>query len=40
LIKSGVKKEEIAARLKTDDLNWPFQPQALASLYDELAAKP
>ena len=40
LIKSGVKKEEIAAKLKTDDLNWPFQPQALASLYDELAAKP
>ncbi len=25
LIKSGVKKEELAAKLKTDDLNWPLQ---------------
>ena len=37
LIKSGGKKADIAAKLKLDDLSWPFQPEALNGLYDELS---
>ena len=31
------KKEEIAARLKLDDLGWPFSAPQLTALYDEAA---
>jgi glyoxylase-like metal-dependent hydrolase (beta-lactamase superfamily II) len=37
LIKAGGKKADIATKIKVDDLNWPFQPDALNGLYDELA---
>jgi glyoxylase-like metal-dependent hydrolase (beta-lactamase superfamily II) len=37
LIKAGGKKSDIATKLKLDDLNWPFQPDALSGLYEELA---
>lgn len=37
LVKAGGKKDDIAARIKLDDLNWPFQPDALYGLYDELS---
>src|SRR5262245_21267812 len=37
LIKAGGKKAEIGAKLKVDDLNWPFAPDALNGLYDELS---
>jgi glyoxylase-like metal-dependent hydrolase (beta-lactamase superfamily II) len=36
LIKAGGKKADIATKIKVDDLNWPFQPDALNGLYDEL----
>jgi glyoxylase-like metal-dependent hydrolase (beta-lactamase superfamily II) len=36
LIKTGGKKADIAAKIKLDDLNWPFQPDALYGLFDEL----
>jgi len=35
VVKSGVKKEELATRLKTDDLGWPFPPERLNELWDE-----
>lgn len=43
LIRSGVTKDEMASKLKTDDLNWPLQPtgnfvqRSLGPMYDELA---
>ena len=37
LIKSGGKKEDIAAKIKLDDIDWPFQGNALNGLYDELS---
>ena len=37
LIKSGGKKTEIATRIRLDDLDWPFQPNALDGLFDELS---
>lgn len=37
LITSGGKKSDISARIKLDDLDWPFQPDALYGLYDEWA---
>jgi hypothetical protein len=37
LIASGGKKSDIPARIKLDDLDWPFQPDALFGLYDEWA---
>lgn len=37
LIKGGGKKTDIATRIKLDDLDWPFQPDALSGLYDELS---
>jgi glyoxylase-like metal-dependent hydrolase (beta-lactamase superfamily II) len=36
-IKSGGRREDIAARIKADDLGWPFPPEALNGLYDELS---
>jgi len=36
-IKSGGKKTEIGAKLKFDDLDWPFEANALNGLYDELS---
>jgi cyclase len=35
LARSGVRKDELAARLKTDDLNWPFPQARLDELFDE-----
>ena len=37
-VKSGAKKEELAARLKTDDLGWPFPQERLNELWDEFGA--
>ena len=37
LVKSGGGKQDIATRIKLDDLDWPFQPNALHGLYDELS---
>ena len=38
VIKSGAKKEELGAKLKTDDLGWPFPPERLNELWDEFGA--
>jgi cyclase len=38
VVKSGVKKEELATRLKIDDLGWPFPPERLNELWDEFGA--
>ena len=35
LARSGVRKDELAARLRTDDLNWPFPQPRLDELFDE-----
>ena len=40
LIESGVTREAIADRLEIDDLNWPFRPAALQTLFDELTTAP
>jgi cyclase len=37
LVKSGATKADIASRLQLDDLDWPFAPDALHGLYDELS---
>jgi hypothetical protein len=37
-VRGGVKKEELAAKIKLDDLGWPLAPALLGSMYDELAA--
>ena len=39
LVKSGVRRVDFMAKLKTDDLNWPFPKERIDPLYDELAAK-
>jgi len=36
-IKSGGRKADIAARITLDDLEWPFPPEGLNGLYDELS---
>ena len=36
-VKSGGRKTDIATGIKLDDLNWPFQPEALHGLFDELS---
>ena len=36
-IKAGGGRQDVARRLKLDDLDWPFAPDALNGLYDELA---
>jgi cyclase len=38
VVKSGVKKEELATKLKTDDLGWPFPPERLNELWDEFGS--
>ena len=35
LARSAVRKDELAARLRTDDLNWPFPQARLDELFDE-----
>ena len=37
LVRSGGTKADIGAKIKLDDLDWPFQPEALHGLYDEWA---
>jgi cyclase len=37
LVQARVPKTEIAAKLKTDDLGWPFPQARLDMMYDELA---
>jgi hypothetical protein len=39
LIKGGGSKQDIAGKLKTDDLDWPFPKGALDGLYDELSRR-
>ena len=39
LITSGGGRQDIATKIKLDDLGWPFQPDALNGLYDELSKK-
>jgi len=39
LVKSGVPRTNFTAKLKTDDLNWPFPKERIDPLYDELAVK-
>jgi hypothetical protein len=36
-IKGGGKKTDIATKIRLDDLDWPFQPNALDGLFDELS---
>ena len=38
-ISSGGTKQDIASRIKLDDINWPFQADALYGLYDELSKR-
>jgi glyoxylase-like metal-dependent hydrolase (beta-lactamase superfamily II) len=35
VVKAGGKKEEFGAKLKTDDLGWPFPAERLNDLWDE-----
>ena len=37
LIKQGGKKTDIAAKITLDDLDWPFPPDGLNGLFDELS---
>jgi glyoxylase-like metal-dependent hydrolase (beta-lactamase superfamily II) len=39
VVKAGAKKEELAKRLKTDDLGWPFPQERLNELWDEFGAR-
>jgi cyclase len=39
VVKSGVKKEELGKKLKTDDLGWPFPPERLNELWDEFGSR-
>jgi glyoxylase-like metal-dependent hydrolase (beta-lactamase superfamily II) len=39
VVKTGVRKEELGTKLKTDDLGWPFPPERLNELWDEFGAK-
>jgi hypothetical protein len=38
VVTAGVKKEELATKLKTDDLGWPFPPERLNELWAEFGA--
>jgi cyclase len=38
LVRAGAKKDELAVKLKTDDLNWPFPQARLDELWDEFGA--
>ena len=39
LVRSGGSKQDIAARVRVDDLDWPFPAGALDGLFDELSAR-
>jgi cyclase len=39
LARSGVRKDELAAKLRTGDLNWPFPQPRLDELFDEFVTK-
>jgi glyoxylase-like metal-dependent hydrolase (beta-lactamase superfamily II) len=39
LVRAGGTKADIAAKIKLDDLEWPFPPDALHGLYDELSQR-
>jgi glyoxylase-like metal-dependent hydrolase (beta-lactamase superfamily II) len=39
VVKAGAKKEELATKLKTDDLGWPFPPERLNELWDEFGER-
>jgi len=39
LIRSGGGKQDIAGRLKLDDLDWPFPDGGLNGLFDELSKR-
>jgi glyoxylase-like metal-dependent hydrolase (beta-lactamase superfamily II) len=39
LVRSGGTKQDIATRIKVDDLDWPFPAGALDGLFDELSAR-
>jgi cyclase len=39
LVHAGGTKADIAATIKLDDLEWPFPPDALHGLYDELSQR-
>jgi glyoxylase-like metal-dependent hydrolase (beta-lactamase superfamily II) len=39
VVKAGVKPEEFGAKLKTDDLGWPFPPERLKELWDEFGGR-
>ena len=38
LVRSGVAKKDLGARLKTDDLGWPFPQARLDMMYEEFAS--
>jgi cyclase len=38
-MKAGATKEQLASQVKTDDLDWQFQPNFYASLYEELSKR-
>jgi len=38
VVKAVAKLEELATKLKTDDLGWPFPPARLNELWDEFEA--
>jgi cyclase len=38
LVRAGAKKDELAVKLKTDDLGWPFPQARLDELWDEFGA--
>ena len=37
LIESGISRNDIAARLNIEDLNWPLAPDRIQAIFDELA---
>jgi glyoxylase-like metal-dependent hydrolase (beta-lactamase superfamily II) len=39
LVQTRVPKKEFGAKLKTDDLSWPFPQARLDAMYDEIAAR-
>jgi glyoxylase-like metal-dependent hydrolase (beta-lactamase superfamily II) len=39
VVKAGARKEELAKRLKTDDLGWPFPQERLNDLWDEFGVR-
>ena len=37
-VDAGVARDNVADRVRTDDLEWPFRPAALQAFYDEVVA--